>query len=205
MSEESDRLKKVAVENIYALLKRCYNEGRCFIPRDLLSDVYGTKKGDRLDFPFWTALYDPKGDDKINLLLQIMLGAGEKLLSKDRELVDDFYTELLIVNPSDVYFWSNVSQKYGVSSQDTLSKQDAILIWKFIRFKLRNFEGSGHIKETLGEYEFAEVLDDGQASHTVAMAKELKKHSFRKIVEIFGPALMTRGCRKSFMKSSDAS
>ncbi len=185
------------MESIYNDLRHCYNEGSNFVERDLLATNYGTTEGETHVFPYWHALYDPTGDTRLSILLQMMMGGSTEILSLDKSSGDKYFTELLVVNPSDVYFWANISRKYDVKSSTFLSKSDAALVWKFVRFKIRNFKGIEQLKQLVDRNDFPEVLENGQASFTVGMTKEVKDHSLMKAAGMLGPALISRGFRKS--------
>ncbi len=198
MGDDRSTIYKDDMESIYNDLRHCYNEGSNFVERELLATNYGTTEGETHVFPYWHALYDPKEDTRLSILLQMMMGGSTEILSRDKTSGDKYFTELLVVNPNDVYFWANISRKYDVSSSTLfLSKPDAALVWKFVRFKIRNFKGIEQLKQLVDRNDFPEVLENGQASFTVGMTKELKDHSLMKATNLFGPALVSRGFRKS--------
>jgi hypothetical protein len=178
-----------------------YADGMYILNRDTL-DQFGVPKDGRNVLPLREALFNPK-DDKTKSVLYLLAASSNADMKYENDLVSEVY----VFNPSDVFFWANMSREYSVAEKNRpLSRSDCDLTWKFIRFKLRNFSGVGRIKDTLVDAGMGDALQDGQASFTLNMtrASGRERFAFAKFSETFGPALVTRSFRESYDVFSSA-
>jgi hypothetical protein len=109
----------------------------------------------------------------------------------------DFSEHLLVLRPCDVWFWAAMSSTYGAGGTD-VSVADQVLMWKFIRFKLRNYSADNTVFEPLFRTAFPTLLEPEEDLETMGlwvMLPDATLEDYTAFSDTFAAALYARSVR----------
>jgi len=92
------------------------------------------EKGDLIKIPFIVCnMMNPLADSTLSVLYVYLFG---RVYSDRFVTADAKFSEVYVIFPGDIHFFANVQR--GWDQADRLNETEQSVIWKYIRFKLRN-------------------------------------------------------------------